>query len=268
MPRRFSEEEAERVFARAAERQHAHAAPPDGLTLAELQQIGREAGLDPAHVSAAVAETDALGAVAPSATYLGVPLEPRASRLLVGEVYDETWEQMVNRLRRTFRSKGAPVELGRVREWSSGLQSNLHVSLEPAEGGTLLTLETSKAETARGLASLPASAGVFVVLLSLLFGFGDFDLTVWIVPLLLVLGTAVAVVAGRQSLAAWSEKRQAQFDALLDQFELVHRKASVPQTASEAAPPEDLGGAGRLDLDDLPEPDADRTARRRTRAGR
>ena len=216
------------MFARAAERQHARAAPPDGLTLAELQEIGRQAGLDPEHVAAAVAESDASGPTAPPASYLGVSVEPRASRVVPGEVTDEAWEQMVNRLRRMFRSKGAPVELGRVREWSSGLRSNLHATLEPVEGGTLVALETSKAEEAKGLRSLPATAGVFVVLLSLLFGFGDFDLYVWIVPTLVVLGTALSMVVGRQVLSAWSEKRQDQFDALLDQFELILRDTAPP----------------------------------------
>ena len=202
MPRRFTEEEAERVFARAAARQHAHSTPPDGLTLAELQQIGREAGLDPEHVVAAVAETDAVGTPVPSASYLGVPVEPRASRLFEGEVTDEAWEQMVTRLRRTFRSKGMPVELGRVREWSSGPQSNLHVSLEPVEGGTLVSLETSKAQVAKDMGSTPATAGAFVALLSLLFAFGDFDLYVWIIPLVLVLCTAAIMALVRRSLSS------------------------------------------------------------------
>ena len=268
MARRFTEEEAQRVFARAAERQHAHAAPPDGLTLAELQEIGRAAGLDPERVAAAVVESAAFGPTAPPASFFGVSVEPRASRVVPGEVTDEAWEQMVNRLRRTFRSKGTPVELGRVREWSSGLKSNLHVSLEPVEDGTLIALETSRAEEAKSLRSVPATVGAFVVLLSLLFGFGDFDLYVWIIPALLVLGAAASMIIGRQVLSAWSEKHQGQFDALLDQFELIVRDAEA-----EASPPESHpahakdAGAGRLDIDALPDAaEGGAAPRRRDRA--
>lgn len=45
MPERFTEEEARRVFVRAAE------AVPVGLSRAELGEIGRAAGLDPASAS-------------------------------------------------------------------------------------------------------------------------------------------------------------------------------------------------------------------------
>ena len=75
----FSADEARRIFARAARRQHA-APSADGLTMAELQAIGQEAGLDADLVAAeAMAER---GGQATQATWHGVPVGFERSRLL------------------------------------------------------------------------------------------------------------------------------------------------------------------------------------------
>lgn len=232
----FSEDEARRIFARAAERQHAVTARGPELSLAELQAIGREAGLDPEHVAAAVAELRAGPAPEP-VVISGIDLTPRRSRVLPVEMTDALWEEMVGRLRRAFGAKGIPSEVGRIREWTSGPTSNLHFVAEPVEGGTRVTLETSRADEGRGINAGPLTAAVLAVFLTAFFAFGTFDSYVYIVPVVTLVFGAVLFWGLRTSLRRWSERRTTEFDALMDQFELMARAAPV------------------LDLDPLPDPE-------------
>ena len=55
MARTFTEAEAQRVFARVAERQRAQAPADGGLTLEDLEDAARAAGLDPSLVASAAA---------------------------------------------------------------------------------------------------------------------------------------------------------------------------------------------------------------------
>lgn len=255
MPDRFTEEEARRIFARAAERQHADEAEPPGLSRAELEEIGRAAGLDPAALAAAIAEVRSGSPDRAPAVVWGVDVEPRATRV-VPRVTDEAWEQIVARLRQTFKTNGTPTDVGRVREWAGssaqGL-SNLRAVIEPVDGGSQVTLEMSQAREAKAFYALPIMFGVMAALLGALLVFGDFEPGVWLLPALFLVFALVAAVSGRIGFARWASRRQGQFDALLDQIELVARDA-----ASERGPE-----AAHLDLDDVPdEPAASETASR------
>lgn len=247
MPDRFTEEEARRVFARAAERQHAADAAPAGLSRDELEEIGRAAGLDPAHVAAAIAEVRAgIPDHAPT-TVWGIDLEPRATRVVPADVSDEVWRRMVDRLRGTFSTRGTPTQIGRVREWTGGGgSSNLHATVEPVEGGTRVTLATSKAYEAGGLRSLPWTTGVLTVLLAAFVGFGDFPPGLWALPLSIVLILGAVIVGVRYAYARWSRQRQDQFDALLDQIEIIARADAASGTDVAPQAPE-----AALDLDAL-----------------
>src|ERR1700752_646782 len=60
--RRYSEEEVARIFERAAENQQStkrQLAPAEGMTLADLQGIGRDVGISPAIVAEAAESLDA-----------------------------------------------------------------------------------------------------------------------------------------------------------------------------------------------------------------
>lgn len=267
MSDRFTEEEARRVFARAAERQHVEDEVPPGLSRAELEEIGRAAGLDPSHIAAAIAEVRAGAPDVAGATVWGIDLEPRATRVLPMEVTDAAWEGIVARLRDTYGTRGTPTDIGRVREWTGtnaqGGQSNLHATVEPVEGGTRVTIATSKAYEASGLRTLPWTFGVMTALLAVFVGIGEFPPGVWAAPALIAAIGLVMTIGIRVGYARWSATRQTQFDALLDQFELIVR--SDPGSASGvtlAAGPE----AVRLDLDAEAEPTPARESRRRERS--
>ncbi|MGB3544919.1 hypothetical protein [Rubrivirga sp.] len=258
MPDRFSEEEARRIFARAAERQHADASRPEGLSMAELEEIAQASGIDPAHVAAAVADVrGGLEDVEPVHVW-GINLQPRRSRVVPGELTDAAWAEVVARLRRTFGSKGIPTEVGPVREWSSGADSNLLVTATPVEGGTRVTLESSRAHEFKGsewgLGALGAFLAVFVGI-----GLANGELYVpAVLGLVSAVVFAVAYGISRVTYSSWSTKRLGQFDALLDQIELVARAdagsrptASTEQLLDADTEPTSRTAAPLLDLDAL-----------------
>lgn len=174
-PRRFDDEETRAIFERAAERQEqARAAErerdPDaegGLSLEELQEIGRAAGIDPAHIAAAAEGITAgtrTGLAGPPARRdhgrlarfprLGRPRRtgrdlpevtaPSGKPLLhesrlVPRMDDATWERLVEALRRESKVAGITGQVGRVREWAKDRDSKestpLTVRVVPEDDG-------------------------------------------------------------------------------------------------------------------------------------
>ncbi|MEM6328453.1 MAG: hypothetical protein AAF791_15165, partial [Bacteroidota bacterium] len=74
MPRQFTEQEAQRIFAHMAEMQRAEVSrAPSGLSLEDLREAALAAGLDPSYVTRAVAELDSVPDK--ERTLLGAPVE-------------------------------------------------------------------------------------------------------------------------------------------------------------------------------------------------
>ena len=139
--RTYTEEDVAAIFARAGERQRT--APTlgssTGLTLAEIEQAGLEAGLDPSSIRVAAAELDA------QQRY------PNRSKIAVAERWVETpieagaWEDLVASLRRRFGSGTAwggrdTASLGTAQEWTHTATSGTTttVTLSPREERALL----------------------------------------------------------------------------------------------------------------------------------
>jgi hypothetical protein len=167
--RKYREEEIRQIFELAASREHV--GPPalsdeDGLTLAELQGIGREVGLDPAHVAEAATALDTRPAVLPRRTSWGLPISVGHIVGLARAPTDREWETLVAELRRTFGAQGQARSHGGLREWTNG---NLHACVEPTETGYRLRLGTLKGSAmpmnAVGVAGLAMGVATLVGLL-------------------------------------------------------------------------------------------------------
>ncbi len=146
---RYSEEDVAAIFQRAAEAQQS--APRqltvgDGMTLAELQEVGREVGIPPELVAQAARSLDQL-ARSSSQTFLGLPIGVGRSVKLGRELTESEWEQLVVDLRETFDARGTVRYDGPFRQWTNG---NLQALLEPTPTGHRLRLRTMKGD-ARGL---------------------------------------------------------------------------------------------------------------------
>lgn len=154
MDRRFSEQEARQIFALAAEReQAAQPHPTAGLTLSDLEEAARAAGIDPAFVQAAAADFLHAGDRPMRRTFAGIPVELRRTRMLPHPLDDEGWAEVVAACRRIFGKRGVVTDLGRSREWVSEANDRsmpVRVLLEEADGGLRVTIGRDMSQQALG----------------------------------------------------------------------------------------------------------------------
>lgn len=258
--RTYSDTEAHAIFARAAGRQQdvreADERARFGLTLAELQAVGAEAGIEPAHVAAAARALD-VGEPGAVRTVLGVPDRVHVTRALPVPLGDAGWTALVDALRQSFGQEGRVEHLGARRTWSAPdvvLSTRATVRVEPGAGDDVVTFEEPLAPfSTLGAPLVPLALTVF-------FWLGSFQPGVPIVFALLTLATALAV---RLGLPAWGRVQTRRFDAAVDATELAllraHREAAAERNAAPTL---------TLDLDGLTDPLAGpsrpRDGRRRT----
>ncbi|MGZ8456441.1 MAG: hypothetical protein ACXWZ4_07565, partial [Gemmatirosa sp.] len=140
--RRYSDEEVRRILALTAEAEAAAQAEADRpWTLAQVEQIGAEAGLAPQAVAAAALALERQPENPEPGRYFGLPVTVSRAVPLARHLSDEDWERLVGRLRETFAVEGRTRVSGARREWRVG---NLRVTHEPAGSGALLELRTRK----------------------------------------------------------------------------------------------------------------------------
>src|SRR5262245_23192889 len=154
--RRYKQDEVRKIFglaARGSSSDRRTISSADGLTLAEIQGIGREVGLEPAAVAHAAAVFDAEALRAHRRKTMGIPIEVGRIVQLPRALTDHEWEQLVTELRSTFRARGTIKSEGNIREWFNG---NLHACIEPVEAGYRLRLSTLKGD-AQGVTAMGAS---------------------------------------------------------------------------------------------------------------
>ena len=139
--RRFNEAEVAAIFERATEAHHAgqrQLPSGEGMTLAQLQEIGREVGISPEQVAEAANAIDRVGS--PTARkFLGLPIGVGRTIELDRRLTDDEWERLVVDLRETFDARGVLRHEGSLRQWTNG---NLQALLEPTATGHRVRLRT------------------------------------------------------------------------------------------------------------------------------
>ena len=212
MDRRYSDEEAAAIFLKAAEGPQTpplQAPRDDGMTLAELQEIGREAGIPPEAVAQAAQSMDLRGR-AVSRTVLGLPIGAERTIALDRRITDEEWDHLVVELRETFNARGTVRSSGSLREWTNG---NLQALLEPTATGHRLRLRTvngaARAWMSAGLGTLGVAAAVSVATAA----GGQIGSAVPGIGFLFVVGLGM-FANGALRLPGWARLRRRQMDAL------------------------------------------------------
>ncbi|HEY0670688.1 MAG TPA: hypothetical protein VGD27_00410 [Longimicrobiales bacterium] len=209
--RRYKEEEVRKIIALATSGKVAE--PPaqsaDGFTLADVQSIGQEVGLEPELVARAAAMLDAGPAKAPR-TSLGMPIEVGHNVPLPRALTDHEWAQLVAELRRTFHATGKVTELGDLRQWSNG---NLHICVEPTEQAYRLRMSTVKGD-ANGINALGVTGIVASVVSAASLLFSGEPQGALIVPTIFGAGGAAAFLTNMLRLPRWRSLRSRQMDQL------------------------------------------------------
>lgn len=210
--RTYDDDEVKEIFSLAAHTRDV--APPtteprSGLTLTELQEVGREVGLEPDRVAKAAARFDARSQSSPRRTFLGWPTGVYRSVQLPRELTDREWEALAGELRETFGTRGRVISRGSAHEWTDG---EVHAFLEPSGPGHRLRLDgrTSPLNVAAGAGAF----GVFVGLQALVTSALDaatFGPEV-LLPLVLVLVGAGAVGMNVLRLRRWADDREGRME--------------------------------------------------------
>ena len=213
-PRRYGEDEVSEIFAiatRADSTSPALRASQDGLTLEELQEVGREVGLSPEVVAEAAGMLDVRGTVQPRATSFGAPVSVGRAVGLPRAPTDREWEILIAELRETFRARGHVTSHGGLREWRNG---NLFASVEPTETGHRLRMGTRKADAS----PMSALGGMGLVIGTALLATNGLD-TATFGPTLAALIPALIAASGGGVLAAnilrlrkWAGERERQME--------------------------------------------------------
>lgn len=209
--RRYTDEEVAAIFERAA-KSDASTSPvlhdQSGLTLAALQEIGREAGISPEAISRAASSVQQSGR-ATSERFLGLTVGVAQTAEFDRPFSDQEWEALVGRLRDNFNAKGRIRQDGGFREWTNG---NLQALVEPTTGGFRLRLRTMKGD-ARTMMIAGSAAVAMSLISAVATGLGN-SATQGGVAVLFAAGVA-AFGFGALQLAPWVRRRREQFERLV-----------------------------------------------------
>lgn len=154
-PRRYSENEVGLILRRATEMQRAEpaAADPAGLTLAELEEIAAEAGIDLGMLRWAASELDVQRPATLGSRLAGAPTTVAIERVIEGEMPVERLEELVPTIVAATPGRGTASAVGRSLTWSSQEGSNLteqQVLVSSRNGQTLIRVEQSYSGLAAG----------------------------------------------------------------------------------------------------------------------
>ena len=158
--RRFNEKEVALIIKRASELQQNEATTESntGMSLAELEQVAREAGLDPALVRRAAADLDTRVTDQEPNRVLGAPSVLRLERTIDGEVPVEEYEPMVLEMQRLLGGVSTASTIGRTLQFSLAGRNQHHasgrevqVTITPRNGRTTIRIEERLGPLAGGL---------------------------------------------------------------------------------------------------------------------
>lgn len=235
--RRYEEAEVAEIFRTAASprpagersESRALASPPNGLSLAELQEIGGEVGIAPERIAEAAAALEVRGSVAPRRSYLGMPVSVGRTVELPRVPTDREWDMLVAELRETFGARGRDRSVGELRAWTNG---NLGAFVEPTNEGYRLRLGTTKGGAAQSIRMGMAGLVAGLILAVLLFAeVLDEDLSAFlIVPLIGAFFLAVNAI----HLPRWAREREEQMDHIAARARVLIPAAPAPLPSGDS----------------------------------
>ena len=220
--RRFNEEEVAAILKDAAEAQYSDnrlLPSSGGLTLAEIQSIGREVGISPDMIQKSAQRFKPMQQ--PTRRLLGLPLGVAQTVEFDRKLTDQEWERIVVDLRETFEAQGVVRQQGSLRQWTNG---NLQALLEPTATGQRLRLRTVKGNApgliGGGIAVFTAGAALLTTAIAT-GATGDMGLMASI--LTTMTGGAGMFGASALRLPGWARRRQEQMDQIAERAALMAR---------------------------------------------
>ena len=237
--RRYSDQEVSLILRRAAELQADQPGAAGGTSLAELEDVAREAGLDPALVRRAAADLAVAAPARAPSRFLGAATKLHAERVVDGELSMDDVEVLVEEVRRTFGDPGLVSTLGRTVTWNptpsvrAGVNTaangrRLYVTISTRGGQTTLRAEEDLGPLAGGLfGGLMGGIGGGLTAPAVAIGAGAFHAA------LPVVGLVAAVVGGSYTLArtiyvGMARRREKELRQLVERLGAYAERAVTP----------------------------------------
>lgn len=158
--RRFNEKEVAQIIKRASELQQEESPieSSTGMSLVELEQVAREAGLDPALVRRAATDLDTRVTDKRPSAFLGAPTALMLERTIDGEVAVDEYEALVLEIQRELGGVGSASTFGRSLQWTMRgtdrrrvSSRTVQVTVTPRHGRTTIRIEEPLGQFAGGL---------------------------------------------------------------------------------------------------------------------
>jgi hypothetical protein len=158
--RRFNETEVADIIKRASELQQLESTTESttGMSLAELEQVAREAGLDPALVRRAASDLDTRVTDRRPSAFIGAPPALVLERTIDGELPVDEYESVVLEIQRELGGVGSASTLGRSLVWTMhgvgrrrASTRTVQVTVTPRNGRTTIRMEEPLGQLAGGL---------------------------------------------------------------------------------------------------------------------
>jgi hypothetical protein len=250
--RKFNDEEVALIIKRAAELQQTEQIeqdPANAMSLAEVEAIAKEAGIDPALVRRAASTLDQQTEKTRPSPFVGAPTRLVFERVVDGEISADAYEPIVNEIRRTFGDNGVPSVLGRTLAWTSTTAGGrrqsrgrqIDVSVMTRGGVTTIRVEEELRNTAGALfGGLVGGGGGGTTGISIGIGMEVFHSA----PAAAMIWLAVAgsfYGLARYLFGNISEKRERQLRDLTDRLQsIVESSAAQPAPQVGASSPRSL----------------------------
>ena len=222
--RRYAEDEVAEILDRATAPEYDLSQLPrrTGLTLAQIQEVGTEAGISAERIERA-ALSMAMATTQPTrqATLLGAPRSVERVVRLERPMSDEEWSRLVADLRQTFGAEGELEAHGTLRSWKHG---GITAHLEPEGEGYRVRMRALNQEAQpnfwAGL-SLIVGSILFLVLLSAKPGELEGAAIIQTIAGLFALGGVGMMGVGRGLLPRWAAKREAELEGVSQRITLL-----------------------------------------------
>jgi hypothetical protein len=217
--RLYSDSEVTRIFERAAEAQVEHGAQrglvhAEGMSLEQLQEIGREAGISAEAIARAARELHR--EQASTRTFMGLPIGVGLTVELDRPLDDAEWSRLVGDLRETFHARGRVREDGAFRQWTNG---NLQALVEPTPNGHRVRLSTVKGTARPYMSAGGAMIGTAAIMTALAAFQGTLADPGFIRSSMMVAAIGLGMfAAGSIPLPGWARRRRQQMEEIADKL--------------------------------------------------
>jgi hypothetical protein len=177
--RRFTDREVREILKRAAERRPTQGLTVGrGLSLAELQSIGKEVGIDPSQLEE-VARSVVLQSELSPHPFLGVPTVVRSMRTVEGQLDPTQTAAVLSTIRNIMGRHGEVSEVGGSLEWrTKGGSVETLVSVSSRGGGTIVEGSANLRQLAVGTFIPGGIVTSVIALMGIALSIGDTSLSI------------------------------------------------------------------------------------------